>query len=66
MIVKDVMNEINNVQLNAKYVEEYYMKVINDEHISSVFAEVSQELLRYAKLLSSLPVDFKFDLKTGE
>lgn len=66
MIVKDVMNEINNVQLNAKYMDDYYMTVINDEHISSVFATVSQELLRYAKLLSSLPVDFKFDLKTGE
>ena len=41
MIVKDVMNEINNVQLNAKYIDDYYMTVINDEHISSVFATVS-------------------------
>ena len=61
MIVKDVMNEINNVQLNAKYVDNY-IQVISDEHISDVLAEVYQELLRYAELLSSLHVDSDFNL----
>lgn len=61
MIVKDVMNEVNKVQLNAKYVDNY-IQVISDEHISDVLAEVYQELLRYAELLSSLPVDSDFNL----
>lgn len=61
MIVKDVMNEVNKVQLNAKYVDNY-IQVISDEHISDVLAEVYQELLRYAELLSSLQVDSDFNL----
>lgn len=61
MIVKDVIDEVNKIQLNAKYVDNY-IQVISDEHISDVLAEVYQELLRYAELLSSLSVDSDFNL----